>query len=162
MPSPITLGFLRARGASYDTVSHAEAFTAQQTAAAAHVAGRALAKTVMVKIDSRLAMVVVPSTCRVDLESVREACGAQEAQLATEDEFRFRFPDCDLGAMPPLGNLYDLPVYVCRGMASNTDIYFNGGSHTQLVRISFDEFVELAKPTLIEVACGAAEPRCQQ
>ena len=159
MPSPITVGFLRARGAHFETIPHASAFTAEFTAAAAHVRGRALAKTVIVKLDGRLAMVVVPSACRVDLERLHSACGADQVELATEDEFRFRFPDCELGAMPPLGNLYDLPVYVCKGMAGATDIYFNGGSHSQLVRLPFDEFVQLVQPTFIEVACGADE--CQ-
>ncbi len=161
MPSPVTFGFLYARGVRFGTVDHVRAFTAERTAAAAHVRGRALAKTVIVKLDGHLAMVVVPSTCRVDLESVRTACGARQADLATEEEFGVAFPDCDLGAMPPLGNLYGLPVYVCKGLALASNIYFNGGSHTQLVRISFDEFVELAQPTFIDVACGAGEPRCK-
>ena len=161
MPSPITQGFLSAKGADFRTVSHPEAFTAEQTAAASHVPGRQLAKTVIVKLDGQLSMVVVPATCRLDLESVGRSCGVEQAELATEVEFRFAFPDCAIGAMPPLGNLYNLPVYVCSGMARAETIHFNGGSHTQLVSMLYAEFAELAKPTVIDIACGAADPKCR-
>lgn len=161
MPSPIIRGFLDAREVTYQTIPHPESFTAQETAAVAHVPGMELAKTVIVKLDGKLAMVVVPATCHLDLGSVCESTGAQEAELAEEDEFRFLFPDCELGAMPPLGNLYDVQVYVCKGLARAEAICFNAGSHKQLVRVPYAEFVQLVKPTLINGACGDDSPRCQ-
>ena len=162
MPSPVVTGFLQQHRVHYCTVPHAEAHTAAQTAAAAHVTGFSLAKTVVVKLDGRLAMVVVPATCRIDLEHVRQATGAKRAELAAEEEFCFAFPDCELGAMPPIGALYGMEVYVCQGLASCDRVFFNGGSHRQLVCMPYAEFAELARPREIGIACGrdcCAHPR---
>src|SRR6266567_8907784 len=103
----------------YVTVSHSPAFTAMEVAESAHVPGHALAKTVMVKLDGRMAMAVLPSTRKVDLNLLRESAGAEEAMLATEAEFKSLFPDCETGAMPPFGNLYGLDVYVAPILAED-------------------------------------------
>lgn len=162
MPSPVVTGFLQQHRAHYRTVPHPEALTAAQTAAAAHVSGFTLAKTVVVKLDGRLAMIVVPAACRIDVERVRQATGAERAELAAEEEFRFAFPDCELGAMPPIGLLYGMEVYVCQGLESCERVFFNGGSHRQLVCMPYAEFAAVVHPRRIGIACGrdcCAHPR---
>jgi Ala-tRNA(Pro) deacylase len=136
--------FLDDRHAHYATIPHVRAVTAQEIAAAAHVPGRELAKTVMIKLDGNLAMLVVPSTLRVDFERVRRAIGVDSAVLAEEHEFKSVFPDCELGAMPPFGNLYGLDVYVDARLAEDAEIAFNDGSHVELVRMPYPEFAQLA------------------
>ncbi len=130
----------------YVTISHSPAFTAMEVAESAHVPGRALAKTVMVKLDGRMAMAVLPSTRKVDLELLRESVGVGDAQLATETEFRSLFPDCETGAMPPFGNLYGLDVYVSPNLAEDNQIAFNAGSHTEVMWLSYRDFERLVCP----------------
>jgi Ala-tRNA(Pro) deacylase len=144
--------FLDSKRIQYIVISHSPAFTAQQIAASAHVKGRELAKTVMVKIDGRLAMAVVPASQKVDLDRLREAAGAEHIELAGEREFRDRFPDCDLGAMPPFGNLYGLDVYVADTLTDDEEIAFNAGSFTELVRMAYRDFEQLVQPKVLRFA----------
>jgi Ala-tRNA(Pro) deacylase len=130
----------------YVIVSHSPAFTAMEVAESAHVPGRELAKTVIVKLDGRLAMAVLPSTRKVDLNLLRESAGAEEAKLATEAEFKSVFPDCETGAMPPFGNLYGLDVYVAPKLAEDEQIAFNAGSHTEVMKLAYHDFERLVKP----------------
>jgi len=138
--------FLHERHAPYETIHHARALTAQETAASAHIRGRLLAKTVMVNIDGRLAMVVLPAARRVHFGSLREATGAHDAGLACESEFRDLFPDCEVGAMPPFGNLYGIEVYVDESLVTDDDIAFNAGTHTRVMRMPYREFERLVAP----------------
>ena len=135
----------------YVTISHSPAFTAMEVAESAHVPGRALAKTVMVKLDGRMAMAVLPSTRKVDLNLLRESAGAEEAKLATEAEFKSLFPDCETGAMPPFGNLYGMEVYVSPGLAEDDQIAFNAGSHTEVMRLAYQDFERLVKPSVVRM-----------
>jgi Ala-tRNA(Pro) deacylase len=154
MPISKLKEFLDSEHIQYVVISHSPAFTAQQIAASAHVKGRELAKTVMVKIDGELAMAVLPASQKVDLDRLRETAGADEVELASEREFRDRFPDCDLGAMPPFGNLYGLEVYVADGLTEDDEIAFNAGSFTELVRMSYGDFERLVQPTVLRFAVG--------
>jgi Ala-tRNA(Pro) deacylase len=104
--------FLDSNHVRYSTLSHSVAYTAQEIASLAHIPGKELAKTVMVKLDGKLAMAVLPASNQVDLEALKNAAGAKEVRLSTESEFKYQFPDCEPGAMPPFGNLYDMPVFV--------------------------------------------------
>ena len=149
MPISKLKAFLDAERIQYVVISHSPAFTAQQIAASAHVKGRELAKTVMVQIDGRLAMAVLPASQKVDLERLREAANAEQVELASEREFRDRFPDCDLGAMPPFGSLYGLDVYVADSLAEDEEIAFNAGSFTELVRMAYRDFERLARPKVL-------------
>src|SRR5438046_10152409 len=97
--------YLAIQKIKYATISHSPAYTAMEVAQSTHIPGRELAKTVMIKLDGRMAMAVLPSTRKVDLNLLRESVGAEEAMLATEAEFKSLFPDCETGAMPPFGNL---------------------------------------------------------
>lgn len=144
--------FLHDKHVPHEVIHHARAITAQEIAASAHIRGHMLAKTVMVKLDGRLAMMVMPASHRVDLESLCRAAGAQRCELAGEAEFRDRFPDCELGAMPPFGNLYDMDVYVDERLAAGEDIAFNDGSHTELVRMPYAGFETLVHPHHVTLA----------
>jgi Ala-tRNA(Pro) deacylase len=140
---------LDANHIDYQTIAHPTAYTAQETAALAHVSGHELAKTVIVNIDGALAMVVQNASSMVPLGRLRAATGAHDVQLASEREFRDRFPDCELGAMPPFGNLYGMDVFVTEALAQDERIAFNAGTHTELIRLRYADFAKLAQPVVI-------------
>ncbi|MGH8643428.1 MAG: aminoacyl-tRNA deacylase [Gammaproteobacteria bacterium] len=151
MPVENLKNFLDEHRVKYVSIYHSSAYTAQEIAEASHVPGKEMAKTVMVKLDGELAMVVVPASRQVNFQRLREAIGANAAVLATEDEFRDRFPGCELGAMPPFGNLYGLPVFVSRALTEDKEIAFNAGSHTEIIKLSFQEYSHLVAPRLIDI-----------
>lgn len=148
MPVKKLKEFLDQNGVKYVSVSHSPAFTAQEIAASAHIPGKELAKTVMVIIDGKMAMAVVPASYNVDLSALEATAGSGKVTLASEDEFKNLFPDCEPGAMPPFGNLYDMPVYAAESLAEDDQILFNAGSHTELVRLSFADFARLVQPKI--------------
>jgi Ala-tRNA(Pro) deacylase len=149
MPVQTLREFLDRNRIKYVTISHSAAHTAQEVAASAHIPGRAMAKTVIGKLDGRLTMAVLPSSEMVDLELLADAAFAQRAELADEDEFRDRFPDCELGAMPPFGNLYGMDVYVADSLAEDEEIAFNAGSHTEVIRMAYPDYARLVKPRIL-------------
>ena len=152
MLSPRLHNFLDEHHSPYDTVSHERTVTAEATANAARIGPGRFAKTVMLKVDGQLAMMVMPAAYRVDLTRLSRALGGPEVELAEESEFRDAFPDCELGAMPPFGHLYDMPVYVDSRLAQEPEIAFNGGTHTDLLRMPYAEFERLAEPELLWLA----------
>jgi len=143
--------FLDAHNIKYMVVTHSVAYTAQGVAARAHVSGHKLAKTVMAKIDGRLAMAVVPASFHVDLDLLHASVDARTVELATEREFKDAFPDCEAGAMPPFGNLYDMAVYADASLAENEEITFNAGTHYELIRMSWDDMVRLVRPKIVHL-----------
>lgn len=140
--------FLQDHEVKYRTVRHSPAFTSHEIAQAAQVPGRRLAKVTMVKLDGELAMAVLPATEMVDLRALRQVAGAKEARLAREDEFADRFPSCEVGAMPPFGNLWGIPVFVSDGFRPADDIAFEAGSHTELLEMPYVTFERLVTPRL--------------
>jgi len=140
--------FLDSHHIKYVTVIHSPAYTAMETAHAAHVRGKEMAKTVIVKLDGSMAMLVLPASYRVYPDLLRDAFGAGTVELASEGEFADRFPGCEPGAMPPFGNLYDMKVFVDQSLAEDQEIVFNAGTHTELMRMSWLDYEELVKPTL--------------
>jgi len=148
MPVKRLKEFLDSKNVKYVTVSHSVAFTAQEIAASAHIPGKDLAKTVMVKVDGKMAMAVLPASHRVDLDLLKNNTGAKKVEMASEREFKDLFPGCDIGAMPPFGNLYDMTVYVSRSLSEDEQIAFNAGSHTELIRLSYRDFAALVEPTV--------------
>jgi len=152
MLAPRLHNFLDERHAPYATLAHDRAITAEATAHAARIGPGQFAKTVMLKVDGKLAMMVMPAAYRVDLTRLSRALGGPEVELAEEAEFRDAFPDCELGAMPPFGHLYDMPVYVDSRLAHEPEIAFNAGSHTDALRMSYAEFERLAQPELLWLA----------
>lgn len=155
MPIQMLKEYLDQHGVKYVVITHSKAFTMQEIAATTHIPGKELAKTVVVNIDGRLAMAVLPASQKVDLELLREELGAREVTLAKEREFRDHFPDCEPGAMPPFGNLYDLDVYVADTLAEDEEIAFNAGSHTELVRMAYRDFEGLVQPRVVHFGVNA-------
>jgi Ala-tRNA(Pro) deacylase len=148
MPVKKLRAFLDEHGVKYVSVSHSPAFTAQEIAATAHIPGQELAKTVMVKLDGKMAMAVLPASYQVDLDQLKQLARADAVELATEDEFKGLFAECEPGAMPPFGNLYGMDVYVSKSLAEDREIAFNAGSHTELVRLQYADFERLVQPTV--------------
>lgn len=152
MLSPRLHNLLDARNAHYSTLTHDRTVTAAETAHAAHVGAERFAKTVMLKVDGKLAMMVMPAAFRIDLSRLSRALGGVPVELAEENEFGDAFPDCEVGAMPPFGHLYGLPVYVDSRLAGPGEITFNAGSHTDAVSMSYAEFEKLAEPEVLWLA----------
>jgi Ala-tRNA(Pro) deacylase len=156
MPLSMLREFLDRNHIQYMVISHSVAYTAQGIAALTHTPGKELAKTVMVMIDGKLAMAVVPASFRVDLYRLKKYLGADSVELASEFEFRDRFPDCETGSMPPFGNLYGMDVFVDQALADDQEIAFNAGSHRELMRMKFSDFRELVKPAIIQLGLSKA------
>ncbi|TET94906.1 MAG: YbaK/EbsC family protein [Dehalococcoidia bacterium] len=144
--------YLRENKVPFQVQHHAVAYTAQEVAAAEHVPGRMLAKVVVLLGDGKLSMFVLPAAARVDVEKAAAVLGAKEARLAHEDEFADRFPGCEVGAMPPFGNLYDIPLYVDKSLSEDETIVFEAGTHTDTMSMKYADFERLAKPTMAEFA----------
>ncbi len=150
MPVKKLREFLDSKSIPYKAISHAVAYTATEIATLTHISNKELAKTVIVKIDGTLAMAVLPASYDVDVSALRAATGARSVTLAKESEFEDRFPECEIGAMPPFGNLYGMPVYVDESLTKDKDIAFNAGSHDELLQVSYDDFAWLVKPTVLK------------
>ena len=126
--------------------------TMQMIAESAHIRSKELAKTVIVRMDEGLVMAVLPASDSVDVELFEQSTGAKQMEIATEDEFKDMFPDCELGAMPPFGNLYSIPVFVSPRLAEDEQIAFNAGTHTELVQLAYADFVKLVSPVVCKLS----------
>jgi Ala-tRNA(Pro) deacylase len=144
--------YLESHNVNYAVIEHSPVYTAQEIAASAHIPGQQLAKTVMVKIDGEMAMAVLPAPYRVNFELLKEQTGANQVELASEQEFKDKFPDCEPGAMPPFGNLYGMDVYAAVNLAEEMEIAFCAGAHGELIRITYKDFENLAKPKVVDFA----------
>ncbi len=147
MPLTKIKDFLNQHHIKYIIIKHSSAFTAQEIAASAHISGKELAKTVMIKFDGQMAMAVLPASYKISFEDLKEVLGVEKVRLAYEQEFMDKFPDCEVGAMPPFGNLYGMEVYVAESLADDEEIAFNACSHTELIGMNYVDFEELVKPT---------------
>jgi len=145
-------GFLNEHKVAYHVLRHHETFTSPEIAQALHVPGEQLAKVVIVKSTHGQAMAVLSANPHVNLEKLARALGEQRVELASEDEFRGTFPDCELGAMPPFGNLYDIPVVVDERLAGNREVVFEAGTHHEAIKIRYDDFVRLVHPKTADIA----------
>lgn len=152
MPSKKLKDFLDEKKVKYISMQHSSAYTAQEIAASAHIPGKELAKTVIVKINGKMAMAVLPASHKVSFDSLKDALGAEEVRLAYEQEFMDKFPDCEVGAMPPFGNLYGLDVYVAESLADNKEIAFNACTHSELIKMDYKDFEDLVKPKKLKFA----------
>jgi Ala-tRNA(Pro) deacylase len=137
---------------SYEVFNHALAYTAQEIAAKQHCSGKEMAKVVILEVDDALVMGVIPASRKINLGAVVKSLGAKTARLAREDEFIARFPGCEIGAMPPFGNLFGVPVFVDPELEMDEYIYFNAGNHVQTVRMQYKDFARLVKPTSARLA----------
>jgi Ala-tRNA(Pro) deacylase len=139
--------FLDSQGVAYQLCTHSRAYTAQGIAQAQHLSGKRLAKVVMVVAnDNKLVMAVVPASCRVDLDKLGRLLDTSWIRLATEEEFKDVFPECELGAMPPLGNIYNLDVWIDELLTGYPTIAFNAGTHAETIQMSLSDFERLVQP----------------
>lgn len=146
--------YLDAHNVAYVVISHSPAYTAQGIAGLAHIPGKDLAKTVIVRLDGRLVMAVLPAKFHVNLELLMKATNAKSIALATEEEFKDRFPQCEPGAMPPFGNLFGLNVFADDSLEEDKEIAFNAGTHRELIRMAWEDFKRLAEPMVTRFAAG--------
>lgn len=144
--------YLTTSGVGFEIEHHRLAYTAQQLAAAEHVSGKQVAKVVMAVANGSPVMLVLPASSNVNLEKLRAELGARELRLAKEEEFATIFPDCEVGAMPPFGNLYGVPVYIERSLTRVPEITFPAGSHTESMRIRYSDYERLVHPVVMEFA----------
>ena len=149
MPIRRLKAFLDQHHVPYRCLFHPAAYTTQQISQAAHISGKTMVKVVMVKLDGAMAMAVVPAAYRVDLGHLAKAAGATRAKLASEEEFQALFPDVELGAMPPFGNLYGLPVYVSEDLTDKAEIAFNAGTHSEVIQLAYADFARLVQPEVL-------------
>jgi len=140
--------FLDSYGVRYVSVQHSPAFSAQEVAALVHVPGREMAKTVIVNVKGDLAMAVLPANYHIDFHRLMDALRTSDMYLATEEEFQNRFPDCELGAMPPFGNLYGMKTYVATSLSEDEHITFEAGSHSEVITLSWEDYARLVAPTI--------------
>jgi Ala-tRNA(Pro) deacylase len=146
MPVEKLKAFLDLNGVRYVTIKHSNAYTSQEIAASAHVSGREFAKTVMIKIEDKMAMAVLPASYQIDFGLLRDIFRNKTVTLATETQFSNGFPDCEPGAMPPFGNLYGMEVYVEEILTADREIAFNAGSHSEIIRLSYEDYARLVQP----------------
>lgn len=150
--------FLDKKKVEYKTIQHAKSETAQETAASAHIQGNEFAKTVVFKRDGIMALAVLPAPEKIDDGLLASACDANQVELATEEEFRDLFPQCETGAMPPVGSLFDdLDVYLEEEMTMNDNITFNAGTHTELIQMKMKDYLSLVNPEIVRISSAYTE-----
>ncbi len=133
----------------FEAIHHRRDYSAQKTAADTHTPGKAFAKTVILFVDNKFCMFVLPASRKVDLEKVKRELGAKDVRLATESEFSGICTSCEVGAMPPFGMLYDLPVYVSHLLLEDHLITFNAGTHEDVMRMRYSDYEKLARPVIL-------------
>lgn len=149
MPVQRLKDFLDSNHIKYLVIAHSRAIPAQVVAESAHISGQQLAKTVIVKLDGKIVMVVLPASLKVDLANVKNFTGAGNVELASEKEFNGLFPDCELGALPPFGNIFGMDVYMDNKLSKEKEIAFNAGSHSECIKLAYNDFARLVHPTIM-------------
>jgi Ala-tRNA(Pro) deacylase len=149
MPVKKLKQFLDSENVRYVSIVHSEAYTAQEVAESVHVSGKAMAKTIIVELDGKMAMVVLPADRKIVIQDLRDVTGTDRVRFAAEDAFKRLFPDCETGAMPPFGNLYGMEVYVAESLTYRPEIAFNAGSHTEVIKMAYHDFERLVQPKVL-------------
>jgi len=142
--------FLKKSGVKYKVTKHKAAFTAQEMAAEEHEPGKYVAKPVVVKADGDYVMCVLPACYNIDLKALKSQLKAKTVKIAKEKDMEKLFGDCEVGAEPPFGNLYDLPTVMDKTLEEDDHIMFQGGSHEKAIRISMDDYRKLVAPKVLE------------
>lgn len=151
-PSSRIYEFLQSQGVRYTTIHHPPAYTAQGVATLAHIPQTQVAKVVIVEVDGLLAMAVLPADTHINLRRLKAGLRAHHVGVVTESEFARHFPDCEVGAMPPFGNLYNMPVYVDEELTADPEIAFNAGAHDEVIQLAYAEFARLVSPQVLRFA----------
>ncbi len=149
MPAKIIKDFLDTNNIKYVSIKHSRAFTAQEIAASAHIRGKKIAKTVILKVGGKLIFAVLPATYKIDFNLLKVELGEENIRLANEQEFKDKCPGCEVGAMPPMGNLFNLETYVAASLVEDEEIAFNAGSHTELIKMRYTDFEKMVKPKIL-------------
>jgi Ala-tRNA(Pro) deacylase len=144
--------FLDEKKVKYETIKHEEAFTAQEIAATIHTPGKEMVKVVILNGDEKFFMTVLPASYRIDIEKLKAFLKVKNLRLSTEEEFEKLFPDCEVGAMPPFGNIYNIDVYVDKVLSEDETIVFLAGNHKESIKMKYKDFVKLVKPNVAEFA----------
>ena len=155
MPASKVHALLDEHGVSYQTHEHPRVVSAQRLAATEDVSGWEVAKPVLLVVGDQLAMVVVPAAVPVDLDKVSRVFGGNVVRMAREDEFAEAFPDCELGAEPPFGNLYDVPVFLDERLRARPQLVCRDGSHTVSLTLSVADYVRVVQPEIADLAVDA-------
>ncbi|MBU0474144.1 MAG: YbaK/EbsC family protein [Bacteroidetes bacterium] len=150
MPSKTLKKYLDDNNIKYITINHSEAYTAQEIAASAHIKGDEFAKTVILKIDGKMVMAVLPASYKIDFKNLVHLGLGENIRLANEMEFKDKFPECEVGAMPPFGNLYNIEVYTAESLMRDKVIAFNSGTHKELIKMKTEDFVRLVEPEIFQ------------
>ena len=150
--------YLRKKKVSFQIHHHPVAYTAHQVAQTEQIPGRLVVKVVVVFADDRMALLALPGHLQVDLDKVASALEAEAVRLATDKEFAGRFPDCEIGAVPPIGNLYDLPVYVDMALATNETIHFPAATHVDTLSMAYADFARLVAPQIVDISRANVAP----
>ena len=143
--------YLDDQGIRYVSIRHSPAFTAAEVAESTHVAARSFAKTIIIKVEDGPEMLVLPANRRILIHELREMLETEHVKLASEREIRELFPDCELGAMPPVGPLYGLKVHVTESLTREREITFNAGTHTETITMAYADFERLVHPAVIDL-----------
>ena len=151
MPARKLKEFLDSQAVKYLKLAHSPTYTAREIAQSLHINGKKVAKTVIVFIEGKMAMAVLPANRSIDFDHFRKTIGEKKIELATEEQFKGMFPDCEVGAMPPFGNLYGMEVYVDQHLTEDEEIFFNACSHWELVQMSYQDFERLVKPKVVKL-----------
>lgn len=149
MPTRKIQDYLDAHNVRYHLIPHDPAPTAQQVAEAAHIPGKHLAKSIVLKVNGKLALAILPASDQIHLDQLCASLGTQDVHLVLEDEIGPLFPDCDIGAIPPFGNLYGMEVYVSQHLREDENIAFAGGASHELIQMSYGEFERLVNPSVL-------------
>ena len=137
---------LEKNGVAYEVGFHPEVFTAQEIAAAQHIPGKEMAKVVMAKADGKMLMLVLPASYQIDMKKLKKVLKAKKVGISKEKQFEELFPDCEVGAMPPFGNLYNLEVWADQVLTEDASIVFQAGNHIETVRIKYSDYARLVNP----------------
>ena len=148
--------FLDQSGVSYEVTEHQSVFTAQQVAAVEHEPGKYVAKPVIVKTDDKYIMCVLQACCKVDIDALKNQMSAKSVELAHEEEIVKLFADCELGAEPPFGNLYDLSTVIDKALREHDHIMFQGGTHENAIHMSMADYIKLVEPKVLDFSYHAS------
>lgn len=143
-------GFLDDKGIHYESINHDQAYTAQGVAHITHISGKEIAKAVVLSVDGKLVMAVLPASEKINFNALKGQLGAGSVDMVTEGVFKDRFPDCEVGAMPPFGNLYGMEVLVSKDLARDEYIAFNAGSHMSLIKMKYADYAKVVSPRLLD------------
>lgn len=146
------LSALTAKNIPFERISHLRDYTSQETAQHTRTPGSRFAKSVLLWVEGHQVMAVIPAHHRIDWGKARAVFGTQDVSLASEEEISRTFADCELGAAPPFGNLYDIPVYLSRDLDRSSDIVFNAGTHVDVVKMKYSDYDELVHPEVVDIS----------